>query len=108
MRQNVRELPRQTKGLVARRFEFDLDPALLAFVKGRVRVERRPEWFMLSQKASRIDFPAAYHVDEHGNVPAVIAVAHVNREVVIDCFADPEGTGCLRVDAADRQHPRLC
>src|SRR5262249_44606052 len=55
----------------------------------------------------RVDGAGLHQLDEAGDVPPVVAVAGVHREVLAHGGPDGEKARLLRVDADDRQGPGL-
>src|SRR4051812_47758826 len=70
--------------------ELDLDPAFLALVERLVGADRVVEPHAVRQDPRRVELAALHKLEEPRDVAAMVAVAHVDREVLLHRLADRE------------------
>src|SRR3954466_6885899 len=71
-----------------RRNQLHLDPAFLALVERLVGADRVVEPDAVRQDPRRIELAASHEIEEPRDVAPVIAVAHVDRQVLLHGLAD--------------------
>src|SRR5262249_34673355 len=89
------------------REELDLDPTRRAEIEGLVGVDGPHERLALGEHQRRLDDAALDQVEELGDVLSMVAVAHLDREVLVHRHPDRERLRALWIDADDRERPGL-
>src|SRR5688572_3618431 len=96
----------RTSGL-HRGFKLNLDPAGKAPIERLVRLDRARERLVLGENRRRIDAAVPDQPEQFRDEPPMVAVPHVDGEVLLHRLADRKGAGGLGIDADDRQRAGL-
>jgi hypothetical protein len=87
--------------------ELDLDPAWAAEVELLVRLDGVAHRFDLAQHHGGIGLAGRDPRDQLRDVGPVVAVSHVDGEVLVHCSVDGEEHVIGRIDADDAERPAL-
>src|SRR4051812_45029608 len=87
--------------------KFDLDPSFLSFVKGLVGVDSFAYLSGLSENLLGVGHPTTHQFHQLRNILAVVAVAHIDREVLVHCYANWEELICRWINPDNGEGPSL-
>jgi hypothetical protein len=84
-----------------RRLQLQLDPTQLSLIESGISFDRTGERLALRQNLHRIDRTRAHELHQVRHVTAVIAITHLQCEVLVHGLADRECARARGVDADD-------
>jgi hypothetical protein len=90
------------------RLQLHLDPSWLVRVKRFVRLGGGHQRLGLRENLCAIYRAAPHKVDQHGDIAAVVAIPHLDRQILVHRLPNGEGPCRLGIHTNDPQRTGFC